>query len=496
MPIQPDQLLDFSKELILVIDKDGKIAYANKTARIMLGTDDLLGHYLAQYLSNHNYYNVADKLLSIANNALLDEVLVVRSDGKEFYTNIRVCHLDETGKNRAIFLTDLTHRFQFRSEITSKVKVIENLSKSAKVRGGELGEALDEVLVKCTEALDVDRVNVWLIDDEFGRIDCVGSYTLNPSGPQLNTMKGQQLLRQNYPRYFSMLESEEVIITDDVLQDPQTAELKDNYIVPNGIHSMLDIPLRSDGRMIGVVCFEHTGPIRKWNVFEVKFGFLIAQVISLLLESYEKKKLLMRQHKLIREKESLMEEISYRVKYSFALMNALLNYHAEKYKDPYHADLFSGIKNQLQSISGIHEIIFEAKDYARIRFEKYIYRILAMVDNLYPLAFNMEPRVQMSGIYLPISKALPCAMIIGELMKNSYTRSFAGASAGHITIQMQAQGNQYQLVYADNGTPMDEDFITSQDLSLNLVEYFVKDLGATMTIEVKNGNRFSIIIPA
>lgn len=499
MNIPYHTLLDFTKELIILLDAEGNIVHSNKVAQITLGLSEeaLNARNIAHFLSDRNYYNVSEKILQASHNTMLDEIIFKKSDRKEFFSTVRICYPDPKSNFRALFITDLTYRYEFRKEISEKVRAIEMLSKSAVVRGGDMHQALNEVLKKSTYALDVGRVNVWLIDDDFTRIRCIGSCVKTGENIELDTIKGQELRQTDLPRYFEMLKSEEVIITDDVLDDHQTEELRKSYLVPNGIISMLDVPLRSDGKMIGVVCFEHTGNLRKWNIFEVKFGFLIAQVISLLIESYERTKLVKQQHRLILEKENLMEEISYRVKYSFGLVNALLNYHADKNDDGNDDEFFRDFKNQLQAFSGVHEILFEAKDYAHIDLNNFVYRINALVESIYQQKAVVTADFRMDkSIRLPISQALPVALIIDELLRNAYSRSFAGQHTGTIQMQLHIHQQVCTLNYMDDGAPLPDEIIGgNNDLCLALIDFFVKDLKGNLHIEVKNGNRFVITFP-
>ena len=273
------QLLDYTKELIITLYSDGRIFFGNKTAQIIFGysENEFTTKTVVDIISKNNYYDVSNKVLSATNNTLLDDVVLKKQDGTEFYASVRVLRLSEKTGEIAIFITDLTYRYEFRREISKKVKIIESLGKSSTVRSGSISDALTEILEKSIDAVSVTRVNVWVSNDNLESIECLGSYSVRDNQKHINESKGVSLSQATLPKYFKMLQSEEVIATDDVMNDPQTSELIDSYLVPNGISSMLDVPLRSNGKMVGVICFEHTGPLRKWNVFEIKFGVLIAQ---------------------------------------------------------------------------------------------------------------------------------------------------------------------------------------------------------------------------
>lgn len=261
-----------------------------------------------------------------------------------------------------------------------------------------------------------------------------------------------------------------MIATDDVLHDPQTSELIDSYLVPNGITSMLDIPLRSNGKMIGVICFEQTESMRKWNVFEIKFGVLISQIISLLIEGYEKSKLLRKQMRFIKEKEELLNETNNRAKYIFGVMNSVLAVDEKLCKDDYHRDLFLEVKNNLLNISGVHDILLNAKDYTKINLEKKIYKIFGYMQNLYPTMQNIELDIKVNKVNMHISQAMTLGLIINQLIQISYEQSFKTNPVGKITLTLHTSGNNCVLAYRDNGKEITEDQINGSLLELRLAE--------------------------
>jgi PAS domain S-box-containing protein len=491
------QLLDYTKELIITLEADGKIFFGNKTAQIIFGysENEFSTKILVDLISKNNYIDLSGKILQAANNSLIDDVLLKKKDGSEFHASIRVIHLSEKTGELGLYITDRTYRYEFRSEISKKIKIIEALGKSGKVRQGSIDEALTEILAGSIEAVAVSRVNVWLSDEKISEITCIGSYCLNNGEAHINESKGLKLSQNELPKYFKMLQSQEVIATDDVMNDPQTTELVETYLATHGISSMMDIPLRSNGQMIGVVCFEHTGPLRKWNVFEIKFGVLIAQIISLLIEGYEKSKLLRKQLRFIKEKEELLIETNNRAKYIFGLMNMVLAVDEHLCKDDFHKNLFLEIKNNLLNLSGVHEIMIDEKDFTRINFEKKILRIFGYMQNLYPKMNQVEIDVKVNNVNLHISQGMTLGLVINQLIQISYEQSFKNNPQGKINIALHISGNNCVLNYKDNGSDLTEDQINGNLLELRLAEIFSDTLKGKFDITTGSGNKFILSFP-
>lgn len=490
------QLLDHTKELIVTLHPDGRIFFGNKTAQIVFGYSEteFPTKTIVDLISKHNYIDLSGKILQSVNNLLIDDVILKKKDGSEFFATIRVIHLGNGGE-LGLYITDLTYRYEFRNEISKKIKIIESLGKSSTIRKGSVEEALTEILKGSVEAVAVSRVNVWLSDEAISTITCIGSYRFTNGETHIDESKGVELNEIQLPKYFKMLQSQEVIATDDVMNDPQTSELIDTYLAPNGISSMMDIPLRSNGQMIGVVCFEHTGPLRKWNVFEIKFGVLIAQIISLLIEGYEKSKLVRKQLRFIKEKEELLIETNNRAKYIFGLMNMVLAVDEHLCKDDFHKNLFFEIKTNLLNLSGVHEIMIDEKDFSRINFEKKILRIFGYMQNLYPKMHDVEIDVKVKNVNLHISQGMSLGLVINQLIQISYEQSFKNNPQGRITVALHISGNNCILSYRDNGKDLSEDQINGNLLELRLAEIFAKNLNGTFNITTGGGNKFSLNFP-
>ena len=116
-----------------------------------------------------------------------------------------------------------------------------------------------------------------------------------PAPPHADVDESGALLhRHDAPSYFDALERERVIAAHDAHADPRTAEFTETYLVPHGIGAMLDVPLRQDDRMIGVLCVEHVGGARTWTVDEQNFAVSVANLIAVAMADDERRDALAR----------------------------------------------------------------------------------------------------------------------------------------------------------------------------------------------------------
>ena len=137
-------------------------------------------------------------------------------------------------------------------------------------------DELGEILRAVANTLDVDRVSMWRIDADRQAIRCVSMF--HRGTRQFES--GAVLTRAIAPDYFDALERDRVIAAENVLTDPRTREFKDSYMAPNGIGALLDIPLRQDDAMTGVLCCEHVGGSREWMFDEQNFAASSANLIA------------------------------------------------------------------------------------------------------------------------------------------------------------------------------------------------------------------------
>jgi diguanylate cyclase (GGDEF)-like protein len=150
---------------------------------------------------------------------------------------------------------------------------------------------IDEALRRITEVagrtLEVERVSVWLFSESHTHIRCHNLYRRSLR----SHMAGPELEAAAYPAYFRALESGRALAAADAHRDPRTAELRDDYLVPLGIASMLEAPIRHDGRMVGVLCHEHVGTARQWLLDEKGFAASMADVVAMILDADERRRL-------------------------------------------------------------------------------------------------------------------------------------------------------------------------------------------------------------
>ncbi|MDY6944364.1 MAG: ATP-binding protein [Pseudomonadota bacterium] len=131
--------------------------------------------------------------------------------------------------------------------------------------------------------LAVERVGVWILVDENRALRC--RYLLQFSSQQV--FQGAVLRSRDFPSYFQALEQHRTIAAADAPIAPLTTELREPYLEPLGIASLLDAPIYVSGKVAGVVCHEHIGAPRAWTEAENDFAAAVADTIARVYVEYE-----------------------------------------------------------------------------------------------------------------------------------------------------------------------------------------------------------------
>ena len=129
--------------------------------------------------------------------------------------------------------------------------------------------------------LAVERASVWRLVDSGRAIECIDLYEQS----QDRHSAGVRIRAADVPRYFAALQRERAIRAHDARTDPSTSEFRKAYLEPLGITSMLDAPVFLRGKMVGVVCNEHTGRPRRWKLHEELLASSFADFVALVHET-------------------------------------------------------------------------------------------------------------------------------------------------------------------------------------------------------------------
>jgi diguanylate cyclase (GGDEF)-like protein/PAS domain S-box-containing protein len=163
-------------------------------------------------------------------------------------------------------------------------RMLSQLLHSEALERGDVDAALVQLTEAAASALRVERASVWHFDGNRSGLVCLDLFEKGPGRHSSGTV----LRAADTPAYFAALETERSIASHDARNDPRTREFDRSYLQPLGITSMLDAPVMLNGRLAGVVCHEHVGPLRRWEPWEELVAASFGDFVSMVLGAAER----------------------------------------------------------------------------------------------------------------------------------------------------------------------------------------------------------------
>jgi PAS domain S-box-containing protein len=196
----------------------------------------------------------------------------------------------------------------------------------------------------------------------------------------------------------------------------------------------------------------------------------------------------------LKEKELLLKEIHHRVKNNLQIISSLLSLQIVSTGNEIASVSLKESQNRIRSMALIHEKLYQSSDLAVIDFREYVQSLVISLTRSYVLNHALKIDVDIEAVSLDIDMAIPCGLIINELISNSLKYAFPGGQAGEIHISLHRNGGQYCLAVSDNGVglPPDLDFRNTASLGLQLVTTLAGQLNGTVDCPPGKGTTFVI----
>ena len=145
----------------------------------------------------------------------------------------------------------------------------------------------------------------------------------------------------------------------------------------------------------------------------------------------------------------------------------------------------------------VHESLYRSGDLSKINFSDYIHRLTLHLFSMYRTEMNrVKSRIEVGDVFLDINRAIPCGLIINELVSNALKYAFPDGKKGEITVKMKVDENdKYTLVVKDTGIgfPQDLDFRHTETLGMQLVTDLTAQLDGSVELKREKGTEFKIV---
>ena len=360
-------------------------------------------------------------------------------------------------------------------EIGRVIKAFNSMVDSLEIERNKISASMDKLSEsekRFRLIVDNSAAGYYFIDDK-GYYQAVNAAWLRLHGyDDISDVAGKSYLEFCLPE-----ESEKVseVITHvlqggSVSKGEHARKNKDGSI---GYHTYSASPVYSEGRVIGLE------------------GFIIDITERLKAERALRASLT--------EKEILLKEIHHRVKNNLNIVTSLLTLQRGSIQSVKQARSAIGISiDRVHSMALVHEKIYESENLSRINMKSYIESMIFDLISAYAMDLSIDSNLSIAPVTIDISRAVPCGLILNELLTNSLIHAFIGRTSGTISISLTTlEKGKVMLTVGDDGIGLPENIHveSATSLGLQLVTLLTEQLDGSLTVDTSRGTSMSIVFP-
>lgn len=442
-----DSIADYA---IMMLDRDGIIRSWNRGAEQMLGyqTGEIVGQHMAVLYGGDDPVDRAKaELLAVGQEGRINsESWRYRKDGSKFWASVCISALHDEAGN-----------------LLGYTKLIKDLTDRQRLEG-----RFRQVVESAPNAM--------VMVNNRGRIEMLNAQT-------------EQLF--GYPRAELLGKLVEILVPERFrLRHPEKRNLYFNEPTSRPMGAGRDLfGRRKDGSEFPIEI--------GLNPIETEDGTM---VLSSIVDISDRKQKEQKIEAALREKDLLLGEIHHRVKNNLQVVHSLLNLQASVINDPTVRGMLMDSQNRIQSMALIHQTLYQSNDFAKVEFAEFLGVLIPTLVSSYGVD---EQRIKISfeskSVSLPITRAIPCGLLINELITNSLKHAFPRNMSGEISVRLKRGLNARILLEIDDngvGIPESLDIDKVETLGLRLVTLLSQQMDGTLTIRRSDPTRFAVEFPA
>jgi len=457
------EVLDLANDTILIRDIEDKIIYWNQGAEWTYGwtKEEAIGrnvHDLLQTKFPESLEKIREKLYK--DEYWEGEVIHIKRDDTQITVSSRWTLQPATEENHTVILeinNDITERKQAEEKLRQQKELYEAILKAQ----SDVGECFfiieDDRIIYANEACD-----------QIGGY-CSGDLTSLPSFFEIVIPEQRTFLRYQLNKLLKNKSMER--------------KYEIGVLKKNGERVDLEIaahPLQLMGTRTQLIIIGRDITDRKRAEEELKAS--------------------------VKEKEILLKEIHHRVKNNLQIIHSLLSMQSRRIKDDEVLDELNDSQSRVKAMSLIHEKLYQSGNLSVVDLSTYIKNLSKYLLRSYETGSKIKLKISANDVLLPIDKAIPCGLILNELISNSLKHAFPHGKEGEIRISVcsdnisgtSPESFSYTLIISNNGVqfPKELDFRRTKSLGLQLVCSLTKQLKGTIELDRSSGTEFRITFPA
>ncbi len=356
----------------------------------------------------------------------------------------------------------------------------------------ELVPALETMLDAALRIEGMDGGGIYLVDEKTGSVDLACSAGLSPE-----FITAAKRYSSDSPNARIVMEGSPVYLDNYQIPGNDYGLLREGPAAREGFRAFAVVPIRHFGQSIACINIvsKHVSRIPQpaRNTLESMASTLGNVIVRIQNQGQVAASL--------REKEILLKEVHHRVKNNFQVIISLLNLHSKNIKNEELLRHFNDSRNRIRTMALIHEKLYQSDDFAHIDFAAYMEALTSELCSLYASPANpVACRLDVERVNIPIDLAIPCSLIVNEILSNSLKYAFPASWEGGAEIILALRGSDdgsIELEISDNGVGIPDGAevgaAESDTLGLSLIGLLVRQIKATLELDRTNGTRYTIV---
>ena len=480
------ELYDLAPVAYITLDKLGSIINLNLTAATLLGDDkaSLLNKNFTKYISRDFrdtfYLHLTNIIKTVKRQTC--EMRLIKKDGTEFDGQL-ICtpYLNEDKEilNIRFVIIDITERKKSEKvqaalyNISNAMNTVDNLKEFFFIIKKILGNVIDTsnfFIALYDEKTDVITLP-FLIDEK----DLFETFPAGKTLVNYVIQTGKPLLG-----------------TSDVVDELTQKGLIETIGTPSEI--WLGVPLRIDNKIIGVISVQSYDNPDLFTEKELVLLTFVAEEISQVIKHIQAN---VQIRKDLSEKNTLLKEIYHRTQNNMQVISSMLKIKSRQSNNEFVLETFKDIVQKIQTMSLVHQKLYEAEDLSRINLKEYIEDLVRMMvrsSNFRPKNFSYN--LELEDIFITIDSAIPLGLVLNEMINSMFKYSFPNDKKGELVISLeQARNGDIKLQFADNGVGLPARFDPETSKSMRFKTIYslvVNQLLGSLDYEVKDGLKWYI----
>jgi PAS domain S-box-containing protein len=256
----------------------------------------------------------------------------------------------------------------------------------------------------------------------------------------------------------------------------------------------LGAPLKMDHQTFGVLVVQsYTEGIRFGEEAKEILNFVSGQTAMAIRRKHQEEKI----RESLREKEVLLQEVHHRVKNNMQIISSLLNLQASQTKDRDFIRMVKDSQSRIRSIALVHEKLYRSRDFANINFSDYAESLTVHLFQFNQVDSSVvRLRTKLEDVFLDIQTAIPCGLILNELVTNALKHAFPAGTDGEILVELRPlEEDAFEMIVRDNGVGIPDglDVGSTATLGLQIVTTLVRQIEGSMEVQGDGGTAVKVV---